>query len=295
MRHLIRLIVLLVLFAAPAFGQNVPVYRPAGNLTSGNFVSTTTGNRITDSGISTTNGLPLSSLAQAAANTVVSNFTGSLGNLTAFAMPSCADSGGSHLNYVSGTGITCGTSTGAAAAGTLTGTTLASNVVTSSLTSVGTLGSVTVSGSAAVGSLTINSTAFSYTAGTWTPVLAGTGTAGTPTYQTHVGSYEQIGRLVVARFNIITTALGGSPTGNMTITGLPFATANTTDDAGRCFVSGMSGVTLTASYTFVGGAISPGTSTITLTQGGSGQTGTAIATTGFAAATTLVGSCEYHT
>lgn len=85
------------------------------------------------------NTIPLSILAQSAANTMLGNWTGSTANVAANVMPSCADTGGSHLNYVNGTGITCGTSTGAAAAGTLTGTTLAANVVSSSLTSVGTL------------------------------------------------------------------------------------------------------------------------------------------------------------
>lgn len=44
------------------------------------------------------------------------------------------------------------------AAGTLTGTTLASNVVTSSLTSVGTLGALTVTGAVSGGSLTVGGT-----------------------------------------------------------------------------------------------------------------------------------------
>lgn len=85
------------------------------------------------------NTIPLTILAQSAANTMLGNWTGSTANVTANAMPSCADTGGAHLNYVSGTGITCGSSTGAAAAGSLTGTTLAANVVSSSLTSVGAL------------------------------------------------------------------------------------------------------------------------------------------------------------
>lgn len=44
------------------------------------------------------------------ANTVMGNFTGSTAKPLAVAMPSCADTAGNHLNYVSGTGITCGTS-----------------------------------------------------------------------------------------------------------------------------------------------------------------------------------------
>lgn len=89
------------------------------------------------------NTIPLSILAQSAANTMLGNWTGSTANVVANAMPSCSDSGGNHLNYVSGTGITCGTSVGAAAAGTLTGATLAAGVTASSLTSLGTITSLT--------------------------------------------------------------------------------------------------------------------------------------------------------
>lgn len=56
--------------------------------------------------------LPLTGLAQSGANTLLGNWTGSTANVLANAMPSCPDSGGNHLNYVSGTGITCGTGLG---------------------------------------------------------------------------------------------------------------------------------------------------------------------------------------
>lgn len=62
-------------------------------------------------------------LAQAGANTMKGNWTGSTADEADNVMPSCADTGGNHLNYVSGTGITCGTSAGTAPATTLgTGT-----------------------------------------------------------------------------------------------------------------------------------------------------------------------------
>lgn len=56
------------------------------------------------------NTIPLGILAQSGANTMLGNWTGSTANVSANAMPSCADSAGNHLNYVSGTGVTCGTS-----------------------------------------------------------------------------------------------------------------------------------------------------------------------------------------
>lgn len=55
-------------------------------------------------------------------------------------IPDCTDTTGNHLNYTqSSDAFSCGTTVGAAAAGTLTGTTLNATVVTSSLTSLGTI------------------------------------------------------------------------------------------------------------------------------------------------------------
>jgi hypothetical protein len=47
--------------------------------------------------------------AQAVANSMTGNWTGSMANVADNVMPSCPDSGGNHLNYVNGTGVTCGT------------------------------------------------------------------------------------------------------------------------------------------------------------------------------------------
>ncbi len=41
-------------------------------------------------------------------NTMEGNWTGSTASFIANAMPSCSDTSGQHLNYVSGTGVTCG-------------------------------------------------------------------------------------------------------------------------------------------------------------------------------------------
>lgn len=49
-----------------------------------------------------------------AANNVLGNFTSGTAKPIANAMPSCADSGGNHINYTSGTGFSCGNSSGGA-------------------------------------------------------------------------------------------------------------------------------------------------------------------------------------
>ena len=89
-------------------GANVPLLSGANawgavqTLPSPALTGTVTGN----------NTIPLSILQQSAANTMLGNWTGSTANVVANAMPSCADTGGNHLNYVAGTGITCGTGIG---------------------------------------------------------------------------------------------------------------------------------------------------------------------------------------
>lgn len=66
--------------------------------------------------------------------------------------------------------------------------------------------------------------------GTWTPVLAGSSTAGTQTYGTQVGRWTRTGRIVFIDFQIILTAKDGTTSGNMRITGLPFAAVTAADN-----------------------------------------------------------------
>lgn len=61
-------------------------------------------------------GLGASLLVAAPANTMLSNWTSGSAASIANTVPVCVDAGGNHLNYVNGTGITCGTSGGATGA-----------------------------------------------------------------------------------------------------------------------------------------------------------------------------------
>lgn len=130
--------------------------------------------------------------------------------------------------------------------------------------------------------------------GTWAPTLLGDSTAGAPTYTTQVGSYEKIGRLVIARFKIVISAVGGM-TGNLDIGALPFTSTATTNDVGAVSVSLFTGLTLTASYTHVAGDIQPSGTIARVLQSGSAQTGAVIPISGVANATTLEGVAIYRT
>lgn len=93
---------------------------------------------------SATNGITLGNLAQAPANTVLANATGSTANVTAFVMPSCTGSANA-LGYTLGTGVVCNGSinaallggTGAASYALLASPTFTGTVTTAALTSTG--------------------------------------------------------------------------------------------------------------------------------------------------------------
>ena len=91
---------------------------------------------------------------------------------------------------------------------------------------LGVTGLITASAGMAVGGTGAVNTLDDYEEGNWTPVLKfGGGTTGI-TYNTQIGRYTKIGRLVQVNITIYLSSKGSS-TGVATITGLPFATAGT--------------------------------------------------------------------
>ena len=73
--------------------------------------------------------------AQATANTVKGNFTGSTANVTDNTVPICADSGGNHLNYTVASGLFCGTTSSGTAVVLLNTLTASSSATLSDTTS----------------------------------------------------------------------------------------------------------------------------------------------------------------
>jgi hypothetical protein len=71
-----------------------------------------------------------------------------------------------------------------------------------------------------------------YEEGTWTPVLRGSGTAGNFNQSVSTGKYTKIGNMVTLYCAITGGSVTGSPTGDLQITGLPFACAAGTNACG---------------------------------------------------------------
>ena len=106
----------------------------------------------------------------------------------------------------------------------------------------------------------------------WTPVVAGSTTAGTQTYSAQYGFYGQIGPFILALFDVTLASLDVAAAGNALITGLPIpCNTNWSRFGGWLGLAG--GVTLGTS-TWAGCFTQAGSANITLikNQGGSGVT-----------------------
>lgn len=116
-----------------------------------------------------------------------------------------------------------------------------------------------------------------YEEGTWTPTLTAL-TAGdlSTTYQYRTGTYRKIGKLVYVDFAIVTTAwTWTTASGDVLVTGLPFAVTNT-QNQGAGAISTWQGVTLPAGYTAITTYGSSNTTHMYLTIGGSAKASTTL-------------------
>jgi hypothetical protein len=73
-----------------------------------------------------------------------------------------------------------------------------------------------------------------YEEGTWTPIFTGSSSNPSVTYDIQTGHYRKIGGLVHATFNLRTDAVASAGSGNLYVSGLPFAgtTASNTHYSG---------------------------------------------------------------
>jgi hypothetical protein len=130
-------------------------------------------------------------------------------------------------------------------------------------------------------------------AGSWTPAVTASGTAGTPAYTTAVGSYVKVGSFIHAQFNIVLSGWTGTPSGNVSIIGLPFTSTTATNDDGGCLITQYTVTGLAASNFGIAAVIAPNTSTALLqSEGNAGTVNVTAAQTG--TTPTLIGFCNYH-
>ena len=87
-----------------------------------------------------------------------------------------------------------------------------------------------------------------YVEGTWTPGIRGSSSSGTASYNQQYGYYTRIGNRVIAQF-YVDGSIGGSPTGRIQITALPFTVKNQTFGSNVGALSIKSALTWTTSTT----------------------------------------------
>lgn len=133
-----------------------------------------------------------------------------------------------------------------------------------------------------------------YNVGTWTPTLTGV-SSGSATLSTAVGSYEQIGRSVTARFVVITSNLNAF-TGGAQIGNLPFTVTNTANDTGGCFISFWSGLSLSTGFVVVSGQpVQNSTNALLIESGGTTTNSASFGAAQMTATSHFEGTCHYHT
>lgn len=147
---------------------------------------------------------------------------------------------------------------------------------------------------AAYGSVTgYGTTLPSFSSGTWTPTVTTSGTVGTPAYTAQVGTYEEFGFTVIARFTIILSGWSGSPSGNVSVAGFPTTADATTNNYESCVVSYFVVSGLAASNYNISGYIAPATNTMLLLQNGN-TTSAAITAAQAGTTPTFIGMCIYR-
>lgn len=105
------------------------------------------------------------------------------------------------------------------------------------------------------------------TSNSWTPVIAGSSTAGTQTYSIQNGRYTRIGNLVFIKCTVLLSAKDAATAGNLRITGLPFTSKNVANSYASLTISGAN-VLHSGAYTYCGARIDPNTTYISLMENG---------------------------
>jgi hypothetical protein len=108
-------------------------------------------------------------------------------------------------------------------------------------------------------------------AGTWTPAIVGSTTAGAFTYVNQIGNYVRIGNLVTVWARVAISAVTTAPSGNLQVNGLPFVSANNGALSYPLSLGAISGITLSSGNTQYGARVQQqGSNFVLMVQTGSG-------------------------
>lgn len=136
-----------------------------------------------------------------------------------------------------------------------------------------------------------NETLSQYDEGTFTPTFVGTGTAGTFTYEAQLGRYTRVGDRVSYSLILQISAISVSPTGDLTIMGMPFTPAG---GVHASTIGWQSGLTNTATYTQFGFYGESGDSHLYVTEFKSGAAGAFAPATALGSSVKLIISGTYE-
>lgn len=132
-----------------------------------------------------------------------------------------------------------------------------------------------------------------YEEGAWTPVLAGSSTAGTQTYTLQAAVYTKIGRFVAFQGNIVLSAKDAATAGNLRITGLPFANnGNVAAVVNIGYTAGLD-LDIAGGYYKAIGNIASSAQIIELYEVGDNNSGALLTAADFGAATNIYFSGHY--
>jgi len=101
--------------------------------------------------------------------------------------------------------------------------------------------------------------------GTWTPLLQGSVTTGSPSYNAQTGNWRKVNKMTWFFSQISLSSLGGA-SGNLSISGLPYNTSGA-----ATILVGYSNVALSTAYTEIVGLLADQSSTLNLMQQGTNQ------------------------
>lgn len=133
-----------------------------------------------------------------------------------------------------------------------------------------------------------------YEAGTWTPAFGGTTTDGTLTHNLQEGQYVRVGALVVVTYRVRVSAVTSAPTGNLTVTGLPFA-ADSATGAWAGPVHAYNLINLAASVVQISGEVIGGESRIQFIESYDNAAPTSVPASAIQANSYVLGAAIYQT